>query len=193
MLFYFRKVYQEVVTAIPVNGGTYNILLNTVSKKIASFVGVMSFLAYVATGIVSAFDAVIYLSVIWPSVNIRLMTVIVLLTFGTITVSGVKDSSFITCTMFVIHMSVLTILILWGLLFGIYHDQFGLFVRNLRTPVPTIRSAHGPILGNRNPAAAIYFGYASGLLGITGFESASNYVEEMNNSEVFVSTVNWMW
>jgi hypothetical protein len=29
--------------------------------------------------------------------------------------------------------------------------------------------------------------------GITGFETASNYVEEMRDSGVFVSTVNGMW
>ena len=29
--------------------------------------------------------------------------------------------------------------------------------------------------------------------GITGFETASNYVEEMESPAVFVSTVNGMW
>jgi amino acid transporter len=66
MLYLFRKVYSEVVTAIPVNGGTYNLMLNTVSKKIAGFVAALSFLSYTATGIISAFDAIVYLSEIWP-------------------------------------------------------------------------------------------------------------------------------
>ena len=29
--------------------------------------------------------------------------------------------------------------------------------------------------------------------GITGFETASNYVEDMRDPGVFVTTVNWMW
>jgi hypothetical protein len=29
--------------------------------------------------------------------------------------------------------------------------------------------------------------------GITGFESAANYVEEMRDPGVFVTTVNWLW
>jgi hypothetical protein len=35
VLFLFRKIYGEVVGAIPLNGG-YNVLLNTSSKKLAS-------------------------------------------------------------------------------------------------------------------------------------------------------------
>jgi amino acid transporter len=66
MLFFFRIVYSEVVTAIPVNGGTYNVMLNTTSKKAAAFVACLSILSYTATAIVSAFDSVVYLSLIWP-------------------------------------------------------------------------------------------------------------------------------
>ncbi len=69
MLYYFRSVYNEVVTALPVNGGTYNLLLNTSSKKTAAFVSCLSILSYTATCIVSAFDAVIYLALLWPSVG----------------------------------------------------------------------------------------------------------------------------
>ena len=69
MLYYFRLVYSEVVTALPVNGGTYNLLLNTSSKKKASFVACLSLLSYAATAIVSAFDAVLYLALLWPSVG----------------------------------------------------------------------------------------------------------------------------
>ncbi len=69
MLFYFRLVYSEVVTAMPVNGGTYNLLLNTSSKKWAAFVACLSLLSYTATCIVSAFDAVIYLALLWPDVG----------------------------------------------------------------------------------------------------------------------------
>lgn len=65
MLYIFRKPYNEAVTGIPVNGGTYNLMLNTVSKKIAGLVACLSFLSYLATAIVSAFAAVIFLSELW--------------------------------------------------------------------------------------------------------------------------------
>jgi amino acid transporter len=31
------------------------------------------------------------------------------------------------------------------------------------------------------------------ITGITGFETASNYVEEMRDPGVFVTTVSWLW
>ena len=36
VLFLFRKIYAEVVGALPLNGGAYNALLNTTSKSRAS-------------------------------------------------------------------------------------------------------------------------------------------------------------
>lgn len=69
MLFYFRLVYSEVVSALPVNGGTYNLLLNTASKKWAAIVACLSLLSYTATAIVSAFDAIVYLAILWPEVS----------------------------------------------------------------------------------------------------------------------------
>jgi len=69
MLFFYRKIYSEVVTAIPNNGGCYNALLNTSTKKIASLAACLSILSYTATAIVSAFDAVVYLQILWPGVG----------------------------------------------------------------------------------------------------------------------------
>jgi amino acid transporter len=69
MLFFFKNVYSEVVTAIPVNGGTYNVMLNTSTKKVAAFVACLSILSYVATAIVSGFESIVYLSLIWPGVG----------------------------------------------------------------------------------------------------------------------------
>ena len=36
ILYLFRSIYAEVITALPVNGGTYTVLLNTTSKAVAS-------------------------------------------------------------------------------------------------------------------------------------------------------------
>ncbi len=69
MLGAFRKVYSEVVTALPVNGGTYNLILNTSTKKTAAFVACLSLISYVATVIVSAFDAVLYLLELWTTLG----------------------------------------------------------------------------------------------------------------------------
>lgn len=89
-------------------------------------------------------------------------------------------------------MITLSLLITWGFAYGC-SDGFNVFTSNLLTPVPEITNSSGALIARRSPVAAIYFGYCSGLLGITGFETASNYVEEMANSMVFVNTVNYMW
>jgi amino acid transporter len=67
MLFFFRNVFAEVVTAIPVNGGNYNAVLNVSSKKSAAFVSILSVLSYTATAIISAFSAVLYLTLLWDT------------------------------------------------------------------------------------------------------------------------------
>lgn len=48
-LYVFRPIYGEVVTALPVNGGSYNALLNTTSKPMAALAACLSLLSYIAT------------------------------------------------------------------------------------------------------------------------------------------------
>lgn len=46
----FRSIYGEAVTGLPLNGGAYNILLNTTSKSTAATAAVLTILSYIATG-----------------------------------------------------------------------------------------------------------------------------------------------
>ena len=50
-LFLFRSIYAEVGSALPLNGGTYTLLLNTTGKKIAAGAAVLTILSYVATAV----------------------------------------------------------------------------------------------------------------------------------------------
>jgi hypothetical protein len=52
VLYVFRAVYGEAVTAIPLNGGSYNLLINTTSKAVAAVGACLSVIAYIATGVV---------------------------------------------------------------------------------------------------------------------------------------------
>src|SRR5665648_533908 len=47
ILFLFRKIYGEVVGALPLNGGAYNALLNTTSKSTASLAATLTILSYI--------------------------------------------------------------------------------------------------------------------------------------------------
>ncbi|KAI9909928.1 hypothetical protein PsorP6_010373 [Peronosclerospora sorghi] len=53
VLFSFRLIYEEVVTAIPLNGGTYYALLNTTYKRTAAVAACLSILSYVSTAVAS--------------------------------------------------------------------------------------------------------------------------------------------
>ena len=69
MLYFFRFVYGEVVTAMPMNGGSYTALNNTTSKRVAALAACLSMISYVATAVVSAESAVQYLQLVAPGVG----------------------------------------------------------------------------------------------------------------------------
>lgn len=46
VLFLFRKIYGEVVGALPLNGGAYNVLLNTTTKSNASIAACLTILCW---------------------------------------------------------------------------------------------------------------------------------------------------
>lgn len=50
MLYLFRAIYGEAVSALPMNGGSYNVLINTTSKQTAAFAASLAILSYIATG-----------------------------------------------------------------------------------------------------------------------------------------------
>lgn len=95
--------------------------------------------------------------------------------------------------MFVMHTSVLVLIIIWCFAYGC-QNEFSFFYNNLRhTEYPSITSSDGDFISNGNVISAIFFGYAAGMLGITGVETPANYVEEMKDSKVLLSVINWMW
>lgn len=52
VLYLFRKIYGEVVGALPLNGGAYNVLLNTTNKRTAAFAACLTILSYMATAVI---------------------------------------------------------------------------------------------------------------------------------------------
>lgn len=70
VLYLFRKIYGEVVGALPLNGGAYNALLNTTSKSVASIAATLTLLSYMATAVISASEAMHYLHSIVPALPI---------------------------------------------------------------------------------------------------------------------------
>ncbi len=181
VLFLFRKIYGEVVGALPLNGGAYNVLLNTTNKYNASIAACLTILSYMATAVLSASTAMYYLHALVPSVTVILATVVVLTIFMLLSIGGISESSIVAIIIFIAHLLTMALLIGASVWFVVQHG-FTLFQLNWSMPLPE----HGGI------ATALFFGFSTAMLGVTGFESSANYVEEQKDG-VFPKTLRNMW
>jgi len=179
LLYLFRRIYGEVVGALPLNGGAYNALLNSTTKFKASMAACMTILSYMATAVISARTAVEYGSTV-IHVPIVACTVGVLALFALLAILGITESARVALAIFVTHLATLTVLVLAAGIFMLRHTE--IFTANWQMPLPEGRTLF----------AALFFGFASGLLGISGFESSANFVEEQE-SGVFPKTLRNMW
>lgn len=180
VLFLFRRIYGEVVGALPLNGGAYNVLLNTTNKTNASVAACLTVLSYMATAVISGNEAMHYLHTLVEALPIIPATVGVLGLFLLLTIAGITESSVVAVVIFVIHLSAMAVLLaaagLWLAMNG-----FSIALLNFQEPLPT-----GSL------AAALFFGFSTAMLGVSGFESSANFVEEQDRG-VFPKTLRNMW
>ncbi|MFD2721963.1 APC family permease [Hymenobacter monticola] len=180
VLFLFRKIYGEVVGALPLNGGAYNVLLNTTSKRNAALAACLTILSYMATAVLSANEAMHYLHTLWHGLPILWATVGLLGLFLLLTILGMSESAIVAVVIFLVHLASLTLLVgvaVWYLATHGFHN----LALNFQVPVKG-----GSILN------ALFFGFSAAMLGISGFESSANFVEEQARG-VFQKTLRNMW
>ncbi|MCW4468892.1 APC family permease [Flavobacterium sp. MFBS3-15] len=180
VLYLFRRIYGEVVGALPLNGGAYNVLLNTSSKKIASVAAILTVLSYMATAVISASEAMHYLHAIFHGLPVLVATVVVLVLFTILAIIGIGESAIVAVVIFAIHLLSLVLLVGASLYFVFSHG-FDTFHLNWDMPV--------------NPKGIVYtlfLGFSVAMLGISGFESSANFVEEQQPG-VFRKTLRNMW
>ena len=91
ILFLYRKIYTEVVEALPLNGGAYNCLLNSTRKFTASIAACLTLLSYLATAVISAKTATTYLDNLLPFLPAMETTVAVLVIFAALTILGITE------------------------------------------------------------------------------------------------------
>lgn len=192
VLFFFRKIYGEVVGALPLNGGAYNALLNTTSKQMASIAATLTLLSYMATAVISAEEAMHYLSKIWHLLHhptpapidllfptyVEVATVILLGAFALLVINGISESAAVAIGIFIFHLSSMVLLMGASIYYISTHgfDQFGFNWHNR----------------SDNMWWAIFMGFSVSMLGISGFESSANFVEEQKQG-VFPKTLRNMW
>jgi amino acid transporter len=179
VLYLFRKIYGEVVGALPLNGGAYNALLNTTSKAMASYAATLTILSYMATSVISANEAIHYLHRLFSIIPIIPATIVLLTFFALLAILGIKESARVASGIFIFHLTSLTILST-TIIYYLLANGFSTFIENSRLPV------------EGNITMAIFFGFAASMLGISGFESSANYVEEQKQG-VFPKTLRNMW
>ncbi|REK08290.1 MAG: APC family permease [Planctomycetota bacterium] len=179
VLYLFRSIYAEVVGALPLNGGAYNALLNTTSKFRASIAACLTILSYMATAVISANAAMHYAGVFQPGMPVIVATIGLLAVFMVLTIIGITESSKVAIAIFAFHLTSLSVLLVVGVGYVLLNGPHTLWA-NLAVPEP-----HG--IGY-----ALFFGFAAALLGISGFESSANFVEEQAEG-VFPKTLRNMW
>lgn len=179
VLFLYRAIYAEVVGALPLNGGAYNALLNTTSKFRASIAACLTILSYMATAVISASEACHYAHTIFSPLPVEATTIGLLGFFMVLTIIGIAESSVVAIMIFVFHLTSLLVLLGIGLL---YISQHGLSTLHLNMATPT----QGGL------GLAMFFGFSASLLGISGFESSANFVEEQAEG-IFPLTLRNMW
>ncbi|MEZ5979512.1 MAG: amino acid permease [Planctomycetota bacterium] len=179
VLFLFRSIYAEVVGALPLNGGAYNALLNTTSKFRASVAACLTILSYVATAVISANEAVHYVHGMWGELPVLPATVGLLAVFCGLMILGISESSRVAIGIFCFHIATLVLLLVVGAI-HVASNGVGVFLENLDRP------PEGGV------ATALFFGFSAAMLGISGFESSANFVEEQAPG-VFPRTLRNMW
>ena len=180
VLFLFKKIYAEVVGALPLNGGAYNALLNTTSKPMASLAATLTLLSYMATAVISASEAINYLDSTPLTLPIMTMTILLLAVFMGITILGIGESSIVALIIFFFHIG--TLIILAGsIFFYLFNNGLDIFYANNHH-----KMMHGSL------TMTIFWGFSAAMLGISGFESSANFVEEQKEG-VFPKTLRNMW
>lgn len=178
-LYLFRFIYAEVVGALPLNGGAYNALLNTTSKFRASLAACLTILSYMATAVISSNEAMHYLHGLWGGLPIIWATIGLLAFFMILTIIGITESAIVAIFIFLVHLASMGLLLVLGAAM-VFRGGTTVLWENLSTPAP------GGIW------VALFFGFAAAMLGVSGFESSSNFVEQQRPG-VFPKTLRNMW
>ncbi len=178
ILYLYRKIYTEVVEALPLNGGAYNCLLNSTRKFTAALAACLTLLSYLATAVISAKTGAEYLDNLLPFLPAMETTAGVLIVFAALTILGITESARVALTIFLIHLASLTLFVLFSLPQVIQTSPA--WVENLS------------LLGEMHWPTALFLGVSAALLGVSGFESSANFVEQQEHG-VFRKTLRNMW
>lgn len=171
LMWFFKATYEEGCAASPFNGGAYMMVLQTVGRRVAMIVGALTILSYLATAAVSALSGAFYIDSFdnilnWPAECVVGVSVIPVIVFGVLNIIGIKEPAMIVFAIAFLHFALLLGMDAYGLVLAFQkHADFGRIFQGIGTI----------------PPLALLQGFAAAFLGITGFESAAQIVEQLKS------------
>lgn len=173
MMWAFKKTYEEGLALSPYNGGAYSMILRSLGRQAAVLAGALTVVSYLATAAVSSLSGAHYLSSMWTeglsNSTVVLLAFIPIVLFALLNTKGIKEPAKLVTLIAGFHFALLILISLWGLGFLFWNwssiDLSGF---------SELRSPSGALSFN-----LLMYGFAAGFLGITGFESAAQIVEEL--------------
>ena len=133
-----------------------------------------------ATAVISANEAIHYLHQLLPAIPIIIATILLLTFFSVLTISCVSESAKAAIAIFIFHLS--SFVILSGfIIYFLVNNGISVLINNWQLPIK-----------NGSITNAIFLGFAASMLGVSGFESSANFVEEQKRG-VFPKTLKNMW
>lgn len=203
LLYLFRFIYTEVVTALPVNGGTYNLLKTMVGQKSGALVGCLTMLSYVTTAVISSSSGTLYFKrtmdvILEDSISdftIAFLPFCILTIAAILNLIGISQSAAVALIIFIFHILTMGVLIVCCAI-----TAFGLFGCDIPVAPFSDSDFDQTMLGynwygtqlSDGLFLGLFFGFSSGLLGVSGFESSANFVESQLPG-VFPKTLRNMW
>ena len=177
MMWLFKRTYEEGLALSPYNGGAYSMILRSLGRRSAVLAGTLTFVSYLATAAVSALSGGFYLLSSWPGTpheTLNNYTVylsfIPIILFGLLNTKGIREPAKIVTVIAIAHFFLLILLSIWGICFlSLNYEQIDFSKFNNLVP------------SGKLTLPLLMYGFAASFLGITGFESAAQIVEELES------------
>jgi len=172
MMWAFKRTYEEGLALSPYNGGAYSMILRSMGRRAAVLAGALTIVSYLATAAVSSLSGGYYLSSLFEgglsSSAVVFLSFIPIVLFGLLNTKGIEEPAKLVTLIAGLHFGLLLIIAIWGFSFLFINFDAIDF-----TKMQNIKP-NGELT-----FATVMYGFAAAFLGITGFESAAQIVEEL--------------
>ncbi|KAI0790136.1 amino acid permease-domain-containing protein [Irpex lacteus] len=173
IVWFWRPIMEELASALPISGAPYTYLLNVGSKNLALISAALLLLDYAATAVVSAATAVSYLAgEVHLPFPVIVGTLLILVVFATISLSGLRESARIALVVFTLHLgTMLTLFIASAVAWG--RQGNSQISQNWHIGLRTLSASQ--------IAHQVFNGVCIGILGLTGFECIPSYASSIKH------------